>query len=165
MPRFDFDATAFSPSNAGSLDPLPPGRYLAEIVSSGMRPNRSGRGSHIELEFVVADGEHEGRHLWSRLNVDHPNETAVRIAKQDLASICRAVGIDRLSETEELHGGRLVLVLRAARRHDTGETTTEIRGYAPGTSTPGRSTATSAPAPSSTPQSATAGKERPWDRI
>ena len=157
MPRFDFDATAFSPSNAGSLDPLPPGRYLAEIVSSGMRPNRSGRGSHIELEFVVADGEHEGRHLWSRLNVDHPNETAVRIAKQDLASICRAVGIDRLSETEELHGGRLVLVLRAARRHDTGETTTEIRGYrhAPGTST----------APSSTPQPATAGKERPWDRI
>ena len=162
MPRFDFDATAFSPSNAGSLDPLPPGRYLAEIVSSGMRPNRSGRGSHIELEFVVADGEHEGRHLWSRLNVDHPNETAVRIAKQDLASICRAVGIDRLSETEELHGGRLVLVLRAARRHDTGETTTEIRGYAPA---PGSASSTTTTAPSSTPQSATAGKERPWDRI
>jgi hypothetical protein len=160
MPRFDFDATLHTPSNARSLDPLPPGRYLAEIVASEMRSNRSGRGSHLELEFAIADGEHDGRRLWTRLNVDHPNDTAVRIAKQDLASICRAVGIDRLTDTEELHGKTLVVVLRATRRNDTGEQTTEIRGYAPpGRSAPGSSTTTPAP------QSATAGKERPWERI
>jgi len=166
MPRLDFDATLHAPAPLRSRDPVPPGRYLAEVVSSEMRPNRSGRGSHLELEFAISDGEHEGRRLWTRLNLDHPNDTAVRIARQDLASICRAVGIDRLSDTEELHGKPLVVVLRGGRRSDTGEETTEIRGYAPrtGASTVSRPAPTHAPKPAPQPASAE-GRKRPWERI
>ncbi len=169
MPRLDFDATLHAPSTLRSHDPVPPGRYLAEIVSTEMRPNRSGRGSHLEIEFSIAEGEHAGRRLWTRLNLDHPNDTAVRIAKQDLASICRAVGLDRLSETEELHGRTLVVVLREGRRSDTGEATTEIRGYiqAPG-SAPGKGSARNdaTRVVASAPQPASAeGRKRPWERI
>lgn len=162
MPRLDFDATRFAPAPADGPGPLPPGRYLATIVASDLRRTKAGTGHYLELEFEVADGEHRGRRLWSRLNVDHPNETAVRIAKEDLASICRAVGIARLSDTESLHGKALLLSIRPTTRRDTGEATTEIRGYAPaprGASTPQPPASQPAAAPASPPKGT-----YPWNR-
>ena len=162
MPRLDFDATRFAPAPFDGPGPLPPGKYLATVVSSDLRRTKAGTGHYLELEFEVSEGEHRGRRLWSRLNVDHPNETAVRIAKEELASVCRAVGIARLSDTEALHGKPLLLSVRASTRRDSGEATTEIRGYAP----PPRGAAPASPQQSSpSPAPATPPKGTyPWNR-
>ena len=81
-----FDANQVKPTT--DFVPLPAGKYLAVIVESEFKPTKSGNGSYLELTFEVIDGEHKGRKLWARLNLDNPNPTAVEIARAELSAIC-----------------------------------------------------------------------------
>src|SRR5690606_36007197 len=45
--------------------------------------------------------------IWRNLNLDNPNKTAVQIANQELAELCRACGFPGgIEDSEELHGIR-----------------------------------------------------------
>ena len=63
------------------------------------------------------------------------------IAQQDLASICRAVGVDKISDTEELHY-KEVIVTVTIRKGDNGYEDSNGQTYAPA----GRSAPAAAPA-------------------
>ena len=130
---FDFNADQIEPTN--NFDPIPAGKYLAVIVDSEMKPNRAGTGSYLQLEFEIVEGQYKGRKLWTRLNLDHPNATAVRIARAELASICRAVGVLSPRDSVELHNLPLTIFVRCRKRPDTGEIVNEIKGYSPVTAT------------------------------
>ena len=143
--------------NAHDVDPaadfeaIPAGKYLAVITESEMKPTKSGNGSYLEIVFQVLEGEYKGRLLWSRLNLDNPNELAVQIARGELSAICRAVGVMQPKDSIELHNLPLLVTVKCKKREDTGEITNEIKGYAK------KEAATGTPqqAPSSTP---------PWAR-
>ena len=83
-----FDATQVEPRT--SPEPLPSGKYGAQIVASEMRVTKSGNGQYLWLELEIIDGEYQGRKVWDRLNLINDNETARTIAEQTLSSICRA---------------------------------------------------------------------------
>jgi hypothetical protein len=122
-----FDATQVEP--AGSFAPIPAGQYPAVITDSEMKPTRSGNGSYLQLTFEILEGEHRGRKLWSRLNLDNPNPTAVAIAKAELSALCRAVGVMRPKDSVELHNLPMVIRVACRKRADTGEVISEIKGY------------------------------------
>jgi hypothetical protein len=124
----NFDANQVEPST--SFDPIPAGKYLAAIIDSKMKPTKSGQGEYLELTFQLLDGELKGRQLWARLNLNNPNAQAVKIARGELSSICRAVGVLTPRDSSELHGLPLVISVRCKKRPDTGEISNEIRGYA-----------------------------------
>lgn len=148
-----FDANQVEP--AGDFEPIPAGRYLAVITDSEMRANKAGTGSLLQLTFQVVEGEYQHRLLWTRLNLDHPNATAVQIARAELSAICRAVGVLAPKDSVELHNLPLIIQVRCKNRTDTGDIVNEIRGYAkPGQPAPVAAT-TSASANNSTP---------PWKR-
>jgi hypothetical protein len=123
-----FDANQVEPNS--DFEPIPAGRYLAVITDSEMRPNKAGTGSLLQLTFQVIEGEYRNRLLWARLNLDHPNATAVQIARADLSAICRAVGVLAPTDSVELHNLPLVINVKCKRRDDTGEIVNEIKGYA-----------------------------------
>lgn len=123
-----FDANAVEP--AGDFEPIPAGKYLAVIIESEMKPTKSGSGSYLQLSFQVTDGPFAKRLLWSRLNLDNPNETARKMAEAELSAICRAVGVLAPNDSVELHNLPLVIHVRCKKRSDTGEITNEIKGYA-----------------------------------
>lgn len=123
-----FDANEVEPTT--DFDPIPAGKYLAVITDSEFKENKSGTGSYLQFTFQVIDGEYKGRFLWSRLNLDNPNATAVKIARAELSAICRAVGVMSPSDSAELHDLPLVISVKCKKRPDTGEMTNEIRGYA-----------------------------------
>ena len=77
-----FDANEVEPAN--DLEPIPVGKYVAVITDSEMKPTKSGAGSYLQLTFQIIEGEHSGRLLWVRLNLDNPNATAVEIARREL---------------------------------------------------------------------------------
>jgi hypothetical protein len=122
--------------NANDVDPasdfeaIPAGKYLAVIIESEVKPNKSGTGSYLQLTFQVIDGEYKNRFLWARLNLDNPNATAVKIARAELSAICRAVGVMAPGDSVELHDLPLVISVKCKKRADTGEVTNEIKGYA-----------------------------------
>lgn len=97
-----FDASSFEPKTK-SYDLIPDGWYPAMIIDSETKPTKAGTGHYLQLTLEVTDGEHKGRYLWDRLNLDNPNQTAVAIAQETLASICHAVNVLAPKETEELH--------------------------------------------------------------
>jgi len=122
-----FDASQVEP--ATTFDPIPAGKYLAMITASEMKPNKAGTGSYLELTFTILEGEHKGRQLWARLNLDNPNEMAVKIARAELSAICRAVGVLTPRDSIELHNLPLVIKVACKKRPDTDEIDNVIRGY------------------------------------
>jgi hypothetical protein len=123
-----FDAGNVEPTS--EFEPLPAGKYLAVIADSEMKPNKAGTGQYLQLAFEVLDGPHKGRKLWSRLNLENPNATAVQIARAELSAICRAVGVMAPNDSVDLHNLPLQITVKCRKREDTGELTNEIRGYA-----------------------------------
>jgi len=123
-----FNANNVDP--ATDFEPLPVGKYLAVISESEMKPTKSGTGSYLELVFQVIEGEFKGRNLWARLNLDNPNELTVQIARAELSTICRAVGVMQPKDSCELHNLPLFITVKCKRRDDTGDIVNEIKGYA-----------------------------------
>jgi len=122
-----FDANQVEPST--DFDPIPADKYLAVITESEMKPNKAGTGRYLQLTFQVIEGEFKGRYLWSRLNLDNPNETAVQIARAELSAICRAVSVLAPNDSVELHNLPLMIAVKCRKRPDTGEITNEIKGF------------------------------------
>ena len=123
-----FDAREVEPME--TFEPIPEGKYLAAIAASEMKPTKSGSGSYLELQFQVLEGDYKGRLLWARLNLDNPNPLTVKIARSELAAICRATGVLTPHDSAELHDLPIQLKVGMKRREDTGELTNEIKGYA-----------------------------------
>ncbi|GDY13124.1 hypothetical protein LBMAG53_20020 [Planctomycetota bacterium] len=128
MAILNFDASTVEPS-AGK-DPLPAGKYVAAISASEMKPTKSGTGQYLEIEYQVVDGEYKGRKVWSRHNLQHPNATAVQIARGELSAICRAVGVMAPKDSAELHNLPLTVTVKVQKRQDNGELANEVTAWA-----------------------------------
>jgi hypothetical protein len=112
------------------FEPIPAGKYLTVITDSELKPTKNGSGHYLELTFQVIEGQYKNRLLWSRLNLDNPNDLAVQIAKGELSAICRAVGVMQPKDSIELHNLPLVVSVKCKNREDNGEVVNEIKGYA-----------------------------------
>lgn len=148
-----FNANEVEP--AATFDPVPAGKYLAVITESEMKPTKAGTGQYLQLTFQVIEGEFKGRLLWARLNLDNPSAMAVQIARSELSSICRAIGVMQPRDSLELHSLPLVVSVGCKKRDDTGELANEIKGYEVKQHAAAASPATNASAEGSTP---------PWKR-
>ena len=158
-----FDASQIEPSTAYEV--LPPGKYLAQIVNSEMRPTRDGMGQYLYLEIDILEGQYAGRKLFDRLNLSNPNPSAVEIAQRTLSSICRAVGRLQVNNSEQLHLVPFIADVKVRPpRGEYGESNS-IR-YLPRSQGP----TSPAPAPTSAPVPATvthptpAANGLPWKR-
>ena len=120
--------------NAGNVEPrteyepIPAGKYASVITKSEMKATKSGKGSYLELTFQVIEGQHKGRQLWARLNLDNPNPLAMQIAQSELSSICRAVGRMEPKDSSDLHDIPLTITVRQKVDQDQ-EVRNEIRSY------------------------------------
>lgn len=123
-----FDANQVEPTT--DFEPIPAGKYLSVITESEYKPNKAGTGSYLQFTFEIIDGEYKGRFLWARLNLENPNETAVKIARAELSAICHAVGVMAPKDSVELHNLPLSIKVKCKKRKDTDEITNEIKGYA-----------------------------------
>ena len=124
-----YNAEEYQPLD--TFEPIPAGEYRAVATDSEMRSTKGGSGSYLQVVWELLEGDFKGRKLWSRLNLDNPNRTAVEIAQRELSSICRAAGILRPKDSAELHGIPVLLKVGVEKRSDTGELQNRIKGYAP----------------------------------
>jgi hypothetical protein len=122
-----FDANTVEPAN--DLEPIPFGKYVAVVTDSEMKPTKNGSGNYLQLTFQIIEGPHANRLLWVRLNLDNPNATAVEIARRELSSICRAVGVLTPNDSTDLHNLPCFIHVKVKRRSDTGEMQNEVKGY------------------------------------
>lgn len=129
MPQLPSGFNANEYDELDDFEPMPKGEYLATGIESEMKETKKGDGHYLQITWEVIEGEYQGRKLWSRLNLDNPNQTAVDIAKRELASICRATGVYSPRDSDELLDKPIVLKVKVRKRQDTGDLSNEIAGY------------------------------------
>lgn len=163
-----FDAAEVEPQEA--FEVLPPGKYRVQIVASEERPTKDGNGSYIWLEMEILEGEHAGRKLWDRLNINNANQQAVDIARRALSAICHAVGELALEDTEQLHFKPMIATVRVRPPKDGYDASNDIRGYSAVDDQPAARAPAARPAPAPRPAPAQAarpagnGGQAPWKR-
>ena len=82
---------------------LPAGDYLVHIVKSQMKETKARNGHYLMLQFVVLEGPYKGKSVFANLNLDNPSAIAVEIATKELNSICQALDLEGVEDSEELH--------------------------------------------------------------
>lgn len=84
------------------LQPLPSGQYEVIIESAEEDVLSKSGGSYLKLVLTVWSGDHKGRRIVEIINRRHSNPRVEAIAKKRLATICRAVGKERIRGGNDL---------------------------------------------------------------
>lgn len=123
-----FDANDVEPSEP--RDPLPAGWYKVVITESEEKPTKAQTGSYLNMVMEVIEGDHAGRKVFERLNLNNPNATAVEIAQRTLSSICRAVGVMTPRDSGDLHDKPMMAKIKVTPPRDGYDARNEISEYA-----------------------------------
>jgi hypothetical protein len=129
LSAFEFDASAVE--LASSFDPLPAGNYNVIITESEVKETKNGTGQLIALKMCVFDGEFENRIIFSNINFKNAHETTQKIGKQQLASLCKAVGVLTPKDSSDLHDKPLVVKVIISPAKDGYEAKNEVRAFLP----------------------------------
>lgn len=124
------DLSWFNPeeNRQPEFGPIPPGKYPAVIAESIMKPTKDGTGSYLQMRFVITDGPHRNRQIFTRLNLNNKNETAQKIARGQLTAICDAVGVSQPQDSSQLHDIPLEITI-VERKGSDGNPQSDIRSY------------------------------------
>ena len=181
MSDFDeiFGAQGFVPASVPeqNYEPLPAGWYTVMVETAEVVDTKARDGKRVKVEFLVTDGEHQGRKLFGGINVVNASSKAQEIGLRELAEFSRACGLVTVRDTSEFVDK--TLLVKVALRTDAGhETDNEIKGYkaiGSGTAKPAapapKAAATQAPAAAQAPVNSApaatkpAGKTKfPWEK-
>ncbi len=124
----------FNPDDHDDMEdfsPVPNGTYSVIIVETEVNPTAAETGHYLSIKMQICDHtEMDGRVLFTNLNLDNPSDQAVAIAKKELATICRAAGIVKLDDTDQLHDKVIeVKVVVEKRKGDNEKFDSRIKSY------------------------------------
>lgn len=102
MAQLNFDARTVQPD--APMEAIPAGWYNMQINGSEMKPTSDGKGAYLQVTLKVLDGQHAGRQVFDRLNLQNANPVAVDIAYKRLSAYCHATGVINLQDSQQLHG-------------------------------------------------------------
>lgn len=111
-----------------SFDVLPAGWYNVCIVKAEIKRTKHGTGQYIAIRYDVTGPTHQGRCVFGNLNIKNETPKAEEIGRQNLGDIMRAIGLARVTDTDQLIGGNLSIKL-AIKQDDTFGEGNEVKGY------------------------------------
>lgn len=123
------------PQSTKSYDPIPEGNYDATISQAELKTTNDGTGKYIKLRLDITGPSHQGRVVFSNLNIKNASAKAEEIGRQQLGEIMRAIGIAKVQDTDQLIGGavNIKVAIRPARTDErtgkTYEAGNEVKGY------------------------------------
>lgn len=107
---------------------LPAGWYSATISGAEVKEAKAGNGEYIAIKYSITGPTHQGRVIFGNLNIKNPNPKAEEIGRQQLGDIMRAIGLARVTDTDQLIGGSLVIKLDVKEDEKYGERN-EVKGF------------------------------------
>ncbi|MBQ7234012.1 MAG: DUF669 domain-containing protein [Kiritimatiellae bacterium] len=117
MAQLNFNAAEIDTT---SRDAIPSGTYEAVVTESEMKATKNGLGMGINLTFeILSNGPAKGRKVFVWINYENQRAEAQRIGREELASLCKAVGIANLTDTNQLHNLPLLITVGLDRNDPT----------------------------------------------
>jgi hypothetical protein len=129
-----YDANEMPQGNS-NYDPLPAGWYDATVTQCELKDTTSGTGQYIKIRYDITGPSHEGRVVFGNLNIKNASPKAEEIGRQQLGELMRAIGLAKVTDTDQLIGGQLQIKLdiRPSRTDaTTGKTydaQNEVKGF------------------------------------
>jgi len=114
--------------NNGDFQPLPAGWYSATITSAEVKQTRAGTGSFIAVRYDITGPSHEGRVVFGNLNISNPNPKAEEIGRQQLGDLMRAIGLDSVTDSDQLIGGQCQIKLAIRKSEEYGDNN-DVKGW------------------------------------
>jgi len=146
------------PVGTNNFEPLPEGWYNATITGAEIKATKSGDGKFIACKYTITGPSHQGRVIFGNLNIKNASTKAEEIGRQQLGEIMRAIGLGKVSDTDQLIGGNLGIKLVVKTGEYAGN---EVKGFrALGGSAP--SVASSVPFSKAAPSAAPIKAAPPW---
>lgn len=146
------------PQGNSDFAPLPAGWYSVTITGAELKNTKAGNGQYIAVRYDVTGPTHQGRVVFGNLNIKNPNPKAEEIGRQQLGDLMRAIGLSKVTDTDQLISGSLQIKL-AIREQEGYEPSNDVKGYK---SVSGGVPTFAAPASPSAPQSAKSAP--PWTK-
>jgi len=156
MASFDFDASSV-PVTEKSFEVLPAGWYTASVTGADLKATKSGTGQYLRIEYTISGPSGAGRKVWSNYNVRNENPKAESIGREQLAELCRCVGLARVNDTDQLLGCNVSVKLKVREASNGYEAQNEVQAHKSleGSAPP-------APAAAAPKAAAKAGPKPPW---
>jgi hypothetical protein len=114
------------PVGNGNFDPLPEGWYSSTISGAELKSTKAGDGEYIAIKYTITGPTHQGRVIFGNLNIKNPSTKAEEIGRQQLGEVMRAIGLNKVRDTDQLIGGQLVIKLSVKTGEYAGN---EVKGY------------------------------------
>lgn len=114
------------PVGTSNFDPLPEGWYNASITGAEIKATKMGDGKYIACKYTITGPSHQGRVVFGNLNIKNASTKAEEIGRQQLGEIMRAIGLAKVTDTDQLIGGNLGIKLVVKTGEYAGN---EIKGY------------------------------------
>jgi len=162
-----FDANEL-PQGNGNFDPLPAGWYTANITQAELKTTAAGDGQYIKLRYDITGPTHQGRVVFGNLNIKNASPKAEEIGRMELGNLMRAIGLAKVTDTDQLIGGSLSIKLDVRAATEQYAAQNEVKGFkaitgsVPSFAAPAASPAASAPAAAAPAASGKAAP--PWAR-
>jgi hypothetical protein len=116
------------PQGNSNYDPLPAGWYTATITQAELKDTKAGNGQYIKLRYDITGPSHQGRVVFGNLNIKNPNPKAEEIGRQQLGEIMRAIGLAKVTDTDQLIGGQISIKLEVKNDAQYGASN-EVKGF------------------------------------
>lgn len=117
------------PQSSGDFEPLPAGLYTVSIASAELTPTKDGSGQYIKLKLNIVAPTHQGRTIFSNLNIRNQSAKAEEIGRQQLGSILRAINLAAIEDTDQLIGGVMDVKVTVKAATDQYQAGNEVKGY------------------------------------
>ena len=124
----EFSIDSLPQSTGGDFSPIPAGWYACRIVKADLTDNKSGTGQYIKLRLDVLGPTHQGRVLWANLNIRNASAKSEEIGRAQMADIMRAIGLSKVSDTDQFIGGEVECKVEVKQDEQYGAGN-EIKGY------------------------------------
>ncbi len=127
--------TSDLPEGGGGFDPVPPGWYNVSITQATLENTKNGSGQYINVRYDIIGPSFQGRVVFGKIHIKNANPKAEEYARADLGNLMRAIGLARVTDTDQLIGANLKIKLNIRPERvdeDTGKTydaTNEVRGF------------------------------------
>lgn len=123
-----FDVNELPPGN-GNYDPLPAGWYNANITAAELKPTKDGSGQYIKVRYDITGPSHQGRVVFGNLNIKNASPKAEEIGRTELGNLMRAIGLAKVTDTDQLIGGSLQIKLDVRAATDQYAAQNEVKGF------------------------------------
>ena len=99
------------PVGNNNFEPLPEGWYNSTITGAEIKPTKAGDGKYIAVKYTITGPTHQGRVVFGNLNIKNASTKAEEIGRSQLGDIMRAIGLAKVTDTDQLIGGNLGIKL------------------------------------------------------